>query len=153
MTNLDTVPILEDRWGAQVLGGARISGWGTGSLFSVVFRNGLEILEGLALGEDAELEFIACHVEECVFRAEDLAEKGVIKLGKPCPGDAYKGELHWEKRDGDLHIPGEGTRRRGWGWERCRRTAVYVPLPGRAKLGIFRLHTKRCAVIASSRDR
>ena len=62
VTDLDTVPILEDWWweGIQVLRGARISGWGTGSLFSVVLSDGLEVFEGLALSEDAELEFVAC---------------------------------------------------------------------------------------------
>ena len=75
MTNLDVVPILEDLWGggARVLGGIRISGRGAGSLFSVVLRDGLKVLEGMALGEDAELEFVACYVEECVLWTEDLA--------------------------------------------------------------------------------
>jgi len=111
--NLDTVPILEDRRGgrAQVLGGIRVSGWGTRFLFSVALRDGLKVLEGLTLGEDAELELVACYVEESVFWAEDLAEEGVIKLVEPCPGDVYEGEFYWEKGNGDLHIPGEGTRR------------------------------------------
>jgi len=114
VTNLDTVRIFEDLWwgGVQVLRGARISGWGTGPLFSVVLRNGFKILEDLALGEDAELEFVACHVKEGVFWAEDLAEEGVIKSLEPCPRDAYKRELYWEKGDGDLHILGDGWGRR-----------------------------------------
>ena len=111
-TNLDIVPILEDRRGVQVQGGIRVSGWGAGSLFSVVLRNGLKVLEGLALGEDAEFEFVACYVEESVFWIEDLAEEGMIKPVEPCPGDAHEGEFYWEKGDGDLHIPGEGVRRR-----------------------------------------
>jgi hypothetical protein len=113
VTNLDTVPILNDRrgGGAQVLGGVRISGWGARFLFSVVLRDGLKVLESLALGEDAELEFVACYVEEGVFWAEDLAEEGVIKSVEPCPGNAYEGEFYREKGDGDLHISGGGTGR------------------------------------------
>ena len=41
----------------------------------------------------------------------------MIKPVQPRPGDAYEGEFYWEKGDGDLHIPGEGARRR-WGWGR-----------------------------------
>lgn len=115
MTNLDTIPILEDQRG----GGAqrvRIPRWGTGSLLSVAESDRLKILEVLALGEDAEFEFVACYVEEGVFWAEDLAEEGVIKPVEPRPWDTYKGEFHGEKGDGDLHIPDEGVRRGG---ERC----------------------------------
>ena len=104
---------------------------------SVALRDGLKVLEGLALGKDAEFEFVACYVEECVFRAEDLAEQGVIKLVESRPRDAYKGEFHWKKGDGDLHNPGEDGRG-GRGGK--RRTTVYdVPLPGRSKPGIFGL--------------
>lgn len=77
---------------------------------SVALRDGLKVLEGLALGKDAEFEFVACYVEECVFRAEDLAEQGVIKLVESRPRDAYKGEFHWKKGDSDLHNPGEEVR-------------------------------------------
>lgn len=108
-TNLDIVPILEDR---RVLGGIRISGWGARFLFSVVLRDRLKVLEGLALGEDTELEFVACYVEKSVFWAEDLAEKGVIKLVEPGPGDAHEREFYREKGDGDLHMPDKGARRR-----------------------------------------
>jgi len=70
----------------------------------------LKILEGLALGEDAEFELVACYVEECMFWTEDLAEEGMIKPMEPRPWNTYKGEFHWEKGDGDLHIPGGGVR-------------------------------------------
>ena len=46
---------------------------------SVALRDGLKVLEGLALGKDAEFEFVTCYVEERVFWAENLAEEGVIK--------------------------------------------------------------------------
>jgi len=110
VANLDAILIIRDRGGGggYIPRGVRIPGWGARSLFSVVLRGGLEVLESLTLGEDAQLEFVACYVEEGVFRAEDLSEEGVIKLVEPCSGDAYKGEFHWEKGDGDLHIPGEG---------------------------------------------
>ena len=113
VTNLDTVQILEDgRWGGvQVLRGARISGWGTGPLFSVVLCNGLEVFEGLALSEDAEFEFVARYVEECVFWAEDLTEEGIVKLVEPRPWDTYEGEFYCEEGDCDLHISDGGTGR------------------------------------------
>jgi len=112
VTNLDTVPILEYRRGGGAQG-IRIPGRGTGSFLYVTESDRLKVLEGLALGEDAELEFIARYVEESVFWAEDLAEEGVIKPVEPRPWDAHKGEFHWEEGDGDLHIPSEGVRRGG----------------------------------------
>jgi hypothetical protein len=101
--------------GTQVLGGVRISGWGTGSLFSVILGNGLEILESLALGEDAELEFVACYVEEGVFWAEDLTKEGMIELVEPRPWDAHEGEFYWEK--GDVTCMSRTKERRGRGME------------------------------------
>jgi len=41
---------------------------------SVALCDRLKVLEGLALGKDAEFEFVACYVEEGVFWAEYLAE-------------------------------------------------------------------------------
>jgi len=107
---------------------------------SVTLGDRLKVLEGLALGKDAEFEFVACYVEECVFWAEDLPEEGVIKPVESRPWDAYKGEFHWKKGDCDLHNPGEEVRGGGGRGiaDGGRRTMVYdVPLPGRSKPEIF----------------
>lgn len=113
MTNLDAVPFFKNWRGGriQTLGGARISGWGTGSLFSVALCHGLKVFEGLAFGEDAKLEFIACYIEEGVFWAKDLTEEGMVKFVNPRPWDAHEGEFYWKKRNGDLHNPRRGTRK------------------------------------------
>lgn len=37
----------------------------------------------------------------------------MIKLAESRPWDAYKGEFHWKKGDGDLHNPGEEVGRGG----------------------------------------
>ena len=138
MTNFDAVPVLDD-WrggGTQLLGGVRISGWGAGSLFSVVLCDGLKVLESLALCEDAELEFVACYVEEGVFWAEDLAEERVIEPVEPCPRDAHEGELYGEEGDGDLHAYPRRGDGEGKGDAGAARSRVYVVLRGGTNLEI-----------------
>ena len=51
----------------------------------------------MTLCEDAEFEFVACHVKERMFRAQDLTEEGVIKFVDPRPWDTYEGEFYWKK--------------------------------------------------------
>lgn len=69
-----------------------------------------EAAESTPLGEDRELELVACDVEEFLRGgADDLVEDVVAELGEARPGDVYEGEGGREEGDGNA-VEGLGGR-------------------------------------------